>query len=93
MQHVWFHSLSVLLQFTVHPPVPLLGDEQDDDVALVEAEQCAVVAGSVGEDGAHARPLHDIVEARRDRHGPGETFLLTVPMSWNCGRKKENDEE
>lgn len=53
MQHVWSDSLSVLLQFPVQPPVSLIGDEQEDDVSLVKAEQCAVIAGSVREDGAH----------------------------------------
>lgn len=93
MQHVWVNSLSVLLQLAVHPPVSLIRDEQDDDVSLVKAEQYAVVVGSVGEDGAHAWPLHHIVEARRDRHGPGETALLTVPMIWKGEREKVKDEE
>lgn len=72
------HSLSILLQLAVHPPVSLVGDEQHDDVALVEAEQRAVVAGGVGEDGAHAQPLDDVVEARGDRHGSGEAVVVTV---------------
>lgn len=79
------HSLSILLQLAVHPPVSLVGDEQHDDVALVEAEQRVVVAGGVGEDGAHARPLHDIVEARGDRHGPGEAAVVTVGEVWEEG--------
>lgn len=93
MQHVCFDSLSVLLHFTVHPPVSLIGDEQDDDVALVKAEQRAVVASSVGEDGAHTRPLDHVVETRRDRHRPGEIALLAVPMIWKGGRMKGEDEE
>lgn len=76
------HSLSILLQLAVHPPVSLVGDEQHDDIALVEAEQRVVVAGSVGEDGAHTRPLHYIVEARGDRHGPGEAAVVAVREVW-----------
>lgn len=82
------YSLSVLLHFAVHPPVLLFGDEQDDDVAFVEAEQRAVVAGGVGEDGAHARLLHDVVEARGYRHGPGEVVLLGSLMIWQRGREE-----
>lgn len=81
------HSLSILLQLAVHPPVSLVGDEQHDDVALVKAQQRAVVAGGVGEDGAHARPLHDIVEARSDRHGSGEAAVVTVCEV--CEREEE----
>lgn len=76
------HSLSVLLHFTIHPAVFLLGDEQDDDVSLVEAEQCVVVAGGVGEDGAHAGLLRHVVEAGGHRHGPGEAVVLTVIVGW-----------
>lgn len=83
------HSLSILLQLAVHPPVSLVGDEQHDDVALVEAEQRVVVAGRVGEDGAHAGPLHDIVEARGNRHGPGEAAVVTVCDV--CEREAEDD--
>lgn len=85
------HSLSVLLQLAVHPPVSLVGDEQHDDVALVEAEQRVVVAGGVGEDGAHARPLHDVVEARGDRHGPGEAAVVAVCEV--CGREEEEEDK
>lgn len=87
MQHVRFDSLSILLQFTVHPPVSLVWDEQDDDVSLVKAEQCAVVASGVGEDGAHTWPLHYVVEACGDRHRPGKTVLLAVPVVCERGRK------
>lgn len=79
------HSLSVLLQLAVHPAVSLIGDEQHDDVALVEAEQRVVVAGRVGEDGAHARPLHHVVEARGDGHGPGEAAVVAVREVWAQG--------
>lgn len=93
MQHVWFNSLSILLQFAVHPPVSLIGDEQDDDVSLVKAQQRAVVAGSVGEDGAHTWPLHYIVEACGNRHRPGKIVLLAVSVVWEGGRKKGKGEE
>lgn len=83
------HSLSILLQLAVHPAVPLVGDEQHDDVALVEAEQRVVVAGRVREDGAHARPLHDVVEARGDGHGPGEAAVVTVGRV--CQREEEEE--
>lgn len=84
------HSLSILLQLAVHPAVPLVGDEQRNDVALVEAEQRVVVAGGVGEDGAHARPLHDVVEARGDGHGPGEAAVVAVGEL--CERQEEEEE-
>lgn len=87
-----FDSPSILLQFAVHPPVSLVGDEQDDDVSLVKAEQCAVVAGSVREDGAHTWLLHHI-EACGDRHRPGKIVLLAVPVVCEGGRKKGNGEE
>lgn len=82
------HSLSILLQLAVHPAVSLVGDEQHDDVALVEAEQRAVVAGVVGEDGAHAWPLHDVVEACGDRHRPGKVAVIAVCEV--CEREEEN---
>lgn len=89
MPHVRFDSLSAILQLAVHPAVPLLGDEQRDDVSLLEADQCAVVAGSVGEDCAHSRPLHHIVEARGDGHAPGQVVVLAAPVVWEReeGRK------
>lgn len=77
-----FYSLSILLHFAVHPPVLLFGDEQDYDVSFVEAEQRAVVAGGVGEDGAHARLFHNVVEACGYRHRPGEIVLLKALMIW-----------
>lgn len=73
-------SLSVLFHFTVHPPVPLIGNEQDDDVSLVEAEQCVVVVSRVGEDGANAWLLHHVVEACGDGHGPGKAALVTITI-------------
>lgn len=85
------HSLSILLQLAVHPPVPLVGDEQHDDVALVEAEQRVVVSGGVGEDGAHAQPLHDIVEARGDRHGPGQAAVVTVCEVWEREEEEKGE--
>lgn len=72
------HLLPVLLQFAVHPPVSLIGNEQDNDVSLLKAEQCAVAGGSVRKDGAHAWPLDYVVEACGDRNGPGEMAFLTV---------------
>jgi len=74
------HSLCTLLQLAVHPAVSLVGDEQGDDVSLFEAEQRVVVAGIVGEDGAHPRPLHDIVEAGGDGHAPRQIVLLAAPV-------------
>src|SRR4029434_943166 len=68
--------LSVLLQLSVEPAIPLLRDEQRDDVALVEAEQGAVVAGRVGEDGTHPRPPGHVVEARGHGHGPLQPAAL-----------------
>ena len=47
------NSLSGPLQLSVQPAVLLLLDEQRDDVTFVEAEQCGVVPGHVGEDGSH----------------------------------------
>lgn len=91
--HVCSHSLPVLLQLSVHPAVPLVGDEQHDDVSLVEAEQRVVVAGRVGEDGAHARPLHDVVEARGHRHRPGQVVVLAVHEVWEEGGRRGEDEE
>lgn len=41
----------------------------------------------MGEDGAHARPLHDIVEARGDGHGPGEAAVVAVGEV--CEREEE----
>lgn len=73
-------SLSILLHFAVHPAVPLVGDEQDDDIALVEGEQCVVVTSSVGEDGTNAWLLHHVVEAGGDRYRPGEAAIVSVPM-------------
>lgn len=64
-------SLSIPLHFAVHPAVPLVGEEQDDDIALVEAEQRAVAASSVGEDGTNAGLLHHVVETGGDRYRPG----------------------
>lgn len=93
MQLVWSDSLSVFLQFPVHPPVSLIGDEQEDDVSLVKAEQCAVIAGSVREDGAHTWPLNYVVEACGDRNRPGKIVLLAVPVVWKGGRKNSKDEE
>lgn len=75
-------SLSVLLHFTVHPPVPLIWDEQDDDISLIEAKQCVVVASRVGEDGTNAWLLHHVVEACGDGHGPGKATLVTVTVNW-----------
>lgn len=43
--------LLVLLQFSVQPAVLLLLNEKGDDVAVVEAEECGVVARRVGKDG------------------------------------------
>lgn len=77
-----YDSLSILFQLAIHPPVFLVRDEQDDDVSLVKAEQCIVAAGSVGKDGAHTRPLHDVVEACGDGHRPGEAAVLTACVVW-----------
>lgn len=52
------------LQLPIQPAVPLLWDEQRDDVAFVEAEQRVVVAGRVGEDGAHTWPADHVVQTR-----------------------------
>lgn len=88
-----FDSLSILLQLAVHPPVSFVRDEQDYDVSLVKAEQCAVIASSVGEDGAHTWPLHYIVEACGYRHRPGKTVLITVSVVWEGRKKRGEDEE
>lgn len=88
IQNMLMDSLSALLQLAVHPAVSLLGNEQDDDVSLVEAEQCVVVAGGVREDGAHTWPLHHVVEARGDRHGPGQAAVLAVFVVWEEKKKK-----
>lgn len=40
-----------LLQLSVQPAVLLFLDEQGDDVAVVKAEECGVVARRVGKDG------------------------------------------
>lgn len=82
-----FDSLSILLQFTVHPSVSLIRDEQDYNVFIVKAEQCAVVACSVGEDGAHTWPLYYVVEACGYRHRPGKTVLLTVSVVCEEGER------
>ncbi|KAA8585031.1 hypothetical protein FQN60_003725 [Etheostoma spectabile] len=84
------HAFTTL---AVHPPISLVRDEQGDDVSLVKAEQCAAIAGSVGEDGAHSRPLHYIVEASGNRHRPGKIVLLAVPVVLKGGRKKDEDED
>lgn len=86
---VWFNSLSVFFHFAVHPAVPLVRDEQDYNVSLVKAEQGAVVASSVGEDGTHAWPLHYIVQACGYRHRPGKIVVLTVSVVW----EEEEEEE
>lgn len=80
MQHVRFDPPSSLFQLTIHPPISLIRDEQDNDVSLVKAEQCAVVVSSVRKYGAHAWLLPHIVETRRNRHRPAEIALLAVPV-------------
>lgn len=45
-----------LLVLSVVPAVAGLGDQQGDDIVLGEAEQRAVVAGCMGEDGLNPSP-------------------------------------
>lgn len=51
--------LLCLLQLSVQPAVLLFLDKQRDDVAVVEAKQCVVVARRVGKDGSNSGlPAH-----------------------------------
>lgn len=60
------------------PPVPGLGDQQGDHVALEEAEQGAVVPGCVGEDGLDpgpAVPLQPRCHGAGPRQGAGLRWI------------------
>lgn len=59
------------LQLSVHPAVLLFLNEQSDDVAVVKAEECGIVAGHVGKDGPDPG-LFAEVETRRLRHWVGQ---------------------
>lgn len=60
-----------LLVLAVVPPVPGLWHQQGDDVVLREAEQRAVVAGSMGEDGLDSSPTVSL-QACCHGAGPGQ---------------------
>lgn len=60
-----------LLVLPVVPAVPGLWHQQGDDVVLREAEQGAVVAGCMGEDGLDASPTVPL-QACCHRAGPGQ---------------------
>lgn len=60
-----------LLVLPVVPAVPGLRHQQGDDVVLGEAEQGAVVAGRVGEDGLDSSPAV-LFQARCHGAGPGQ---------------------
>lgn len=61
----------VLLVLAVVPAVASLGYQQRDDVTFREAEQRAVVAGRVREDGLDARAAV-LLQPRRHGTGPGQ---------------------
>ena len=61
---IFRHLLLCPLQLPVQPAVLLFLDEQADDVTVVEAEECVVVARRVGKDG-NDPGLPDHVQARR----------------------------
>lgn len=43
--------LLVFLQLSVHPAILLFLNEQSDDITVIKAKECGIVAGHVGEDG------------------------------------------
>lgn len=57
-------SLLVLLQLSIQPAVLLFLNEQGDNVAVLKAEECGVVARCVGENGPDTGLLAH-VETRR----------------------------
>lgn len=71
----------VFLQLSVHPAILLFLDEQSDDVPVVEAKECGIVAGHVGEDGPDSG-LFAEVETRRLRHWAGQVKLSDAALVW-----------
>lgn len=70
-----------LLQLSVQPAVLLFLDEQGDDVAVVEAEECLVVARRVGKDGPNSGlPAH--VQTGRLGCRPGQADLPKAALVW-----------
>lgn len=79
--------LLVLLQLSVQPAVPLFLDKQDDDVAVLKAQECGIVARRVGEDGPDAG-LSAHVETGRVGRGAGQSALAETPLICRQQRRK-----
>lgn len=74
----------VLFVLAVVPAVTSLRHQQGDDVALGEAQQRAVIAGGVREDGLHAGAAV-LLQARRHGAGPGQGPRLCSPQTKHRG--------
>lgn len=79
--------LLVLLQLSVQPAVPLLLEEQNDDVTVLKAQECGVVARRVGEDGPDTG-LSAHVETGRVGCGAGQSALTETPLICQQQRMK-----
>lgn len=76
-----------LLQLSVQPAVLLLVDEQGDDDAVVEAEECVIVARCVREDGPDPLFPGHTDTRRQGRH----TALAETALVWRLAETQSGD--
>lgn len=74
-----------LLQFSIKPAVSLIGDKQDNEVTLIEAQQGVVTARFVGEDSPDTWPLAHIVQPGSHRNGSDHLTPVIIIICWLKG--------